>query len=96
MSQCDRPSSFMSLDFDSHNVEDATGCQLALLVSIPGREGHTLPEFALKNDIMVGLCATQAQVQPKYTAALNDVECILEHEEGFMAPCHTPGKEHRW
>ena len=31
---------------------------------------------------MIGLCTTQTQVQPKYVTALNDMDRILEFEEG--------------
>ena len=82
MSQCNRSSLLMPLDCGLHSVEDATASQLDLLISTLGRQGHALPEFSFKNDIMVGLCATWAQWQPKYITALNDVECILEFEEG--------------
>ena len=37
--------------------------------------------FALKNDIVIGLCTTQAQVQPKYMITFNDAVCILKFEE---------------
>ena len=33
---------------------------------------------------MVCLCATQAQVQPKYVTALNYMECVLEFKEGIQ------------
>ena len=39
------------------------------------------PLVCTQNDIMVGLCITLAQVQPKYVTTLNGVECILEFEE---------------
>ena len=47
-------------------VEDATASQLVLLVSMPGKERQTFTGFELKNYIMVGFCATQAQIKPKY------------------------------
>ena len=48
MSQCDRTSSFMSLDYGSRSVEDDSACKLGFLVSLLGREGYVLPEFMLK------------------------------------------------
>ena len=47
----------MLLDCGSLSVEDANASQLVLPVSKLGR-GGALPEFAFKNDILVGLCAT--------------------------------------
>ena len=41
-----------------------------------------LPEFAFQIDFVVGLSVTQAKVQPKSVTALNNVEYILEFEEG--------------
>ena len=49
-----------------------------------GKEGYSLPKFAFKNDIVIALCTTQVQVQPKYINTLNDEECILEFEEGMQ------------
>ena len=82
MLQCDRSTSFMSLDCGLHSVEDATVSQLVLFVSMLEREGCVIPEFVSKNDIMVDLCTTQAQVHLKLVTALNDAEHILEFEEG--------------
>ena len=58
MAHHNRLSSFMSLDYGLHRVEDATVSQLVLLVSVLGREGYAIPEFLFKNDVMVGLCMT--------------------------------------
>ena len=74
MSQCDWSISFMSPDCGLHSIEDANASQPVLLVSVLGRNECALPEFCSKNGIMVGLCATEAHVQPKYVSALNDVE----------------------
>ena len=81
MSKNDRSSSFMLLDCALCNVGNATASQLVLHISMLGREGHALPQFAFKNDIVVFLCTTQAQIQLKYMTALNDVECALEFEQ---------------
>ena len=33
---------------------------------------------------MIGLCAKKAQGQPNYMTTLNDVECVLQFEEGTL------------
>ena len=83
MSQCNRSSSFMSVDCDLHHLEHVTSSQLVSLLTVLGREGCALPESAFKSDIMVSLCTTHNLVYPKYITALHDVECILEFEEGM-------------
>ena len=67
MSQCDRSSSFMSLDHGSHSVKDATESQLDFLVSVLGKEGCSLPQFAFKNDMVVGLCTSTKQAWVQQT-----------------------------
>ena len=63
-----------------------------------GREGCTCPEFAFKNDVVVGLCTTQSQVHPNYITTLNDVECILKSEEGskMVDVKGTPKQMENW
>ena len=84
MSQHNRSSLFVSLYCGSHSLEDTTASQIVLLVSILGREGCALPKFSFKNNIGLGLCTTQAKVQPKYMTTLDDVECMLEFKEGMQ------------
>ena len=74
----------MSLDCGTHIVLHAAESQLVLPVAMLGRERHFIPGFAFKNDIVITLCTTQVQVQPKYMNILNDAECILEFEEGMQ------------
>ena len=73
----------MSLDCDSHSVEDASKSQLVLLASMLGREGYAFSKFGFQNDIMVGLCTKQALGQQKCVTILNDVDCMLEFKEGI-------------
>ena len=72
----------MSMDCDSHNVEDAIASQLVFPITMLRRVRHALPEFAFKSDIMVFLYTTLTQVELCYASALNDTECELEFEEG--------------
>ena len=74
----------MLLDCGSCSVEDASASQPVLLVSVLGRERNALPEFAFKNDNMVGFCEMQVQIQTKYMTALNNVDSILGFEAGMQ------------